>query len=174
MANKELVINRIFDARKDQVWKIWTDPEFIKLWWGPKDFTAPHIKNDFRIGGKYHFAMKDPKGKLYWSTGVYKDIRYLEKIVATDSFADEKGNVVPASYYEMPAELANELLITVTFDDQGDKTKMTLRHKDFPDGEMLDSCRNGWSESLDKFEAVLRNSIRTKKSKTTGPSEATF
>ncbi|WP_374076033.1 SRPBCC domain-containing protein [Bdellovibrio bacteriovorus] len=157
MANKTITLTRVFDAPKDVVWKTWTDPERMKIWWGPKNFTAPVIKNDLRIGGKYLNAMKDPDGKMYWSTGTYKDVRYLEKIVASDSFSDEKGNIVPASQYGMEG-MRDELEITVLFEDQGDKTKLTLVHKDFPEGEMYDMCVQGWNESLDKFEAALKAS----------------
>src|SRR4051812_30276601 len=48
-----IVIERIFDAPREKVWKAWTEPEHIKHWWGPKDFTAPHAKNDLHVGGKY-------------------------------------------------------------------------------------------------------------------------
>lgn len=154
MANQEVIITRIFDAPREQVWKTWTDPEQIKLWWGPKNYSAPTVKNDLRVGGKYLYAMLSPEGKTIWGTGTYKDVRYLEKIVATDSFADEKGNVVPASHYEMP-DMPDELLLTVTFEDQGTKTKVTLHHKDFPPN-VVEDCKTGWNESLDKFEAALR------------------
>lgn len=158
MEQKEVVITRIINARKDQVWKTWTDPELIKWWWGPKTYSAPFITSDFRIGGKYHFAMRDPEGQLIWSTGVYKDIRYLEKIVATDSFADDKGNIVSPTKYGMPPEMATELEFTVTFQDEGSKTKLTINHKYFPPGEIFDQCKIGWNESLDKFEATIHDS----------------
>lgn len=51
-----ITISRVFDAPREKVWKAWTDPELIKKWWGPKDFTAPRIEIDFRVGGKYLFV----------------------------------------------------------------------------------------------------------------------
>src|SRR5207249_10001297 len=68
------------------------DPERAKRWWGPEGFTAPFIKIDLRVGGKYLFCMRSPDGKDYWSTGVYREIVPLQRIVSTDSFADEKGD----------------------------------------------------------------------------------
>lgn len=61
-----------------------------------------------------------------WSTGVYREIVPRDRIVATDFFADEKGNVVPASYYGMSGEWTLEIFVTVTFKGQDDKTKLTL------------------------------------------------
>ena len=86
------------------VWKAWTDPERMKLWRGPKDFTAPVCKIDFRVGGAYYFCMRSPEGTDYWSTGVYREIIEKERIVCTDNFADGKGNVVSAGHYGMEGD----------------------------------------------------------------------
>jgi uncharacterized protein YndB with AHSA1/START domain len=56
--------------------------------------------------------MRSPEGHDYWSTGVYREIVPMERLVCTDSFADEKGNVVPASHYGMQGEFPPELLVT--------------------------------------------------------------
>jgi len=154
-----LVIERIFDAPRELVWKAWTDPEMAKRWWGPKGFTAPAVEIDFRVGGKCLFAMQSPDfndGRPIWSTGVYREIVPFERIVVTDSFADEKGNVVPATDYGMAGDFPLEMLVTVEFEDIGDgKTKMTLRHEGLPAGEMREGAGTGWNESFDKLaEAV--------------------
>lgn len=94
--------------------------------WGPKDFTAPVIKIDFRVGGKYLWCMRSPEGEDYWSTGVYREIVEQEKIVTTDSFSDAQGNVVPASHYGMSGDWPLELLVTVIFEENDGKTKITL------------------------------------------------
>ncbi len=75
-SDDKIIITRIFDAPRDLVWKAWTTPELVKEWWGPKDFTAPSIQMDFRVGGKYLFCMHGPKGtefdKDFWSAGRFK------------------------------------------------------------------------------------------------------
>ena len=119
---QDLVIERIFNAPRELVWKAWTDPEMLMRWWGPKQFTAPACKLDFRVGGTYLYCMRSPEGQDYWSTGVFREIVPLEKIVQTDSFADEQGNVVPATHYGMSEDFPLELLVTVTFDDLGGRT----------------------------------------------------
>jgi len=158
--NKEqLTITRTFDAPRDLVWKAWTVPEHIKRWWGPKDFTEPVIEIDFRVGGKYLFCMHGPKGaefdKDLWSTGVYREIVPLERIICTDSFADENGNVVPATYYGMNENIPLELLVTVTFQEHNGKTKMTLRHTGIPAGPDSEGANQGWNESFDKMAELL-------------------
>jgi uncharacterized protein YndB with AHSA1/START domain len=151
----ELVITRIFDAPREFVWKVWTEPKYVMRWWGPMGYTCPVAKIDLRVGGKYLSAMRSPDGKDFWSTGVYHEIVPRERIVATDNFADEKGNIVPASFYGMTGDWPKELLVTVTFEDQKGKTKFTLKHEGLPPGMMIDMTRAGWSGSFDKLAEVL-------------------
>jgi uncharacterized protein YndB with AHSA1/START domain len=151
----ELLITRVFDAPREQVWKAWTDPDEIRKWWGPEHFTAPSIESDLQVGGKYLYCMRSPDGQDFWSTGTYREIVPMEKIVATDSFADEQGNVVPASHYGM-SDFPLETVLTVTFEDENGKTKVTLRHIGIPAGEMGEQTEAGWNQSLDKLAATLR------------------
>ncbi len=79
----------------------------------------------------------------------------MEKIVATDHFADEQGNEVSPKDYGMPGEWPEEMIVTVTFEDAGPgKTKLTLLHTGHS-ADMADMATAGWNQSLDKFEAIL-------------------
>ncbi len=152
-----LAITRVFDAPRERVWQAWTDPEQMRRWWGPAKFTAPFAQIDLRVGGKYLFCMRAPDGKDYWSTGVYREIVAPERLVFTDSFADEHGNVVPAAHYGMSGDFPLEMLVTVTLEDLGGKTRMILTHTGLPAGEHAESAQAGWSESLDKLAASLKS-----------------
>ena len=155
-ATRELVITRVFDAPRELVWKAWTDPEHASRWWGPKGYTAPVCKIDFRVGGKYLFCMRSPDGKDFWSTGTYREIIHPEKIVMTDSFADSEGNVIHASEIGMPGEWPLELQVTITFEDLGDgKTKLTLHQAGLPD-QVREMTGTGWNESFDKLAESLK------------------
>lgn len=154
-----LTITRVFDAPLERVWQVWTDPVEIKKWWGPEGFSAPHIKNDFRVGGKAHYCMRGPKGsewdKDMWSMGIYKEIVPMKKIVVTDQFADAAGNPIDPKEFGMPGEWPEEMLVTITFEEAGPgKTKLTLVHEGHPK-EMVDMAKQGWNQSLDKFAAAL-------------------
>ncbi|CEL24527.1 SRPBCC domain-containing protein [Methanobacterium formicicum] len=150
-----LFIIRTFPASLEKVWEAWTDPETIKKWWGPRGYTAPVVKNDFRVGGSSLYSMRSPEGQDIWSTGVYKDIVPRERIVSTDSFADAEGNVVPASYYGMSGDWPLELMVTVIFQEEDGKTRLTLQHTGFPDNENKTLAEAGWNESLDKLAEYL-------------------
>ncbi len=156
---KDIVITRIFNAPRERVWQAWTDPAEIKKWWGPKDFTCPDGTIDLRVGGKYNYCMRGPAGsdfdKDMWSGGEYKEVIPMEKIVATDYFTDKDGNWVSPKDYGMPGEWPEKMEVTVTFEDAGEgKTKLTIVHKGHP-SEMADMAEQGWSQSLDKFDAIL-------------------
>lgn len=153
---QEVFITRLFDAPRELVWQAWTDPRHFKLWWGPKDYTCPFCEMDLRVGGKYLNCMRSPEGKDYWSTGVYREIIPMERLVFTDCFADEQGNVVPATYYGLGVDFPIEMLVIVTLEDQDGKTKLTLRHIDLPTGPDREGAQLGWSQSFDKLAESLK------------------
>ncbi len=160
-AERELAITRIFNAPRELVWKAWTEPERFMRWWGPKNFTTPYCKIDLRVGGTYLNCMRSPEGRDFWTTGVYREIVEPSLLVCTDSFADEKGNVVPASDYGMSGDWPKELLVTVTFEEQDGKTKFTLRHVGIPVGEMSELTEAGWNESFDKLAESLAKEVES-------------
>jgi uncharacterized protein YndB with AHSA1/START domain len=147
---------QIFDSPISKVWKAWTEPESVMKWWGPNNFTAPVVKIDLKEGGKYLNSMRSPDGEDIWSTGVYKEIVHMKKIVSTDSFADTEGNVVPASQYGMSGDWPLELEVTVMFEEVDGKTKLTLHHQGFPDRENRDLAEAGWKESFNKLATYLK------------------
>ena len=162
----EIVITREFDAPRERVWKAWTDPEMVKRWWGPEQFTAPSIKIDLRVGGKYIFAMRGPAGtewdKDMYSAGVYKEIVPNEKLVVTDYFSDENGNKLPPAHYGQDAAFPSEMKVTVLFEEiEKGKTRLSIVYPK-PETEaqfqaMLKSgMQEGWNSSLNKLAEALR------------------
>jgi uncharacterized protein YndB with AHSA1/START domain len=154
VTEEALVITREFDAPVELVWQAWSEPERFKQWWGPAEFTAPVAEIDFRVGGVWLASMRSRVGDDIWSTGTYREIDPMKRIVTTDSFADADGNVVPATHYGMGEDIPLEMLLTVTLEDLGGKTRMTIRHEGLPEG-MREPAGSGWSSSLDKLAASL-------------------
>lgn len=153
--HNDIVINRVFDLPIDKVWQAWTEADQFKKWWGPKNFICTSSKMEAKVGGKYLNCMKGPDGKEYWSTGVVKEFIPERKLVVTDSFSDEKGNIKTASEYGMQGDWPNELLITVYLEEADGATKLKLRHQGVPN-EVRDECMQSWNESLDKLEENLK------------------
>ena len=160
---KDLVVERIFDAPVERVWKAWTDPAEAVKWWGPRSFIAPDSTIDLRVGGKYVFSMQATGelakqfDKVIYSGGVYKEIVEGKKIVYMDSFTDKDGNLVSPEIYGMPADFPQNLEVTVEFEElDGGKTKMTVRHAGLPAGQLAADTEAGWNESFDKLAESLQ------------------
>lgn len=169
MADQQIIITRTFSAPVDKVWQAWTDPELIRQWWGPESFTAPSIKNDLRVGGKYVYAMHGPAGtewdKDMYSGGEYREIVPLEKLVVTDYFCDEQGNKISPADSELESpDFPDEQEVTILFENLGDEqTKLSIIYPR-PETEaqwqamVKSGMQEGWASSLNKLAAVLQAS----------------
>jgi uncharacterized protein YndB with AHSA1/START domain len=163
---KTLEFTRLFDAPQELVWRAWTEPEMLMKWWGPKNFTAPVCKVDLRVGGKYLFCMRgaarpNMPEQDFWSTGTYKEISPMDRIVCTDSFSDAEGNIISASKYGMSEDIPLESLVTITFDIvDPTKTKLTISYSFDSDKEydsmIATGINQGWNEQLDKLAEALK------------------
>lgn len=56
----EIVSSRIFDTKREKLYRAWSDPHHLKNWWGPKGFTNTFTEFDFRVGGRWRFIMHAP------------------------------------------------------------------------------------------------------------------
>ncbi len=110
----DFVISRVFDAPRELVWQAFTDPEHMKQWWGPKGSVIVASKMDFRVGGTYHGAMRDPAGNVMWAKFVYREIVAPERLVWEHSFSDENGGL---TRHPLSPTWPLKLLTTVTFDE---------------------------------------------------------
>jgi len=88
----ELVPTRVFDAPRELVWKVWTDPKHVARWWGPHGFTNPVCELDVRPGGAIRIHMRGPDGTVYPMTGVYLEVVEPERIVFTSAALGADGN----------------------------------------------------------------------------------
>ena len=143
MQHGALVITRIVHAPRALVFKAWTAPEHIARWWGPKGFTVFHCEMDVRVGGAYRCAMRSPQGTEYWKRGVYREIVEPERVAFTFAWERPDGS------------LEHELLTTVTFEEHGAKTRLTLRQGVFATSERRDEHEAGWSSTLERLAEYL-------------------
>ena len=155
MAGREIVITRVFDAPRELVWKAWTEPERLMRWWAPDGCSSPFCTVDLRPGGVFLYCMRMPDGRDIWGKGVYREIVEPERIVYIDAFADAQGNTVSPTYYGMSEDHPMETQVTVTFDEQGGRTRLVLRHsvpESFPERE---GTMQGWTQMLNKLAEEL-------------------
>lgn len=151
-----VVVERVFDAPRDLVWRAMTEAEHFKRWYGPQSMTTHTCEIDFRVGGRYLLGMSGGNGFEYWNAGVYREIVAPERFVATQLLADKDGNTVAASHYGMPEGAPSETLLSVVLEDLGDKrTKVTLTQAGWGDDAMAAGAGGGWSQAFDKLEIAL-------------------
>jgi uncharacterized protein YndB with AHSA1/START domain len=140
-ADHEVVITRIFDAPRELVFKAWTDPEMRARWFGPKGFTATVHENDARTGGAYHFHMRAPNYDNHWH-GTYREVVVPERLVFTWPKTPRHPEVT-------------DTIVTVTFEDVGRKTRLTLRHATFQTVAQRDDHNGGWNSTLDRLAEYI-------------------
>jgi uncharacterized protein YndB with AHSA1/START domain len=142
-AERVLVIERIFDAPRSLVFKAWTDPAHMVHWFGPRGFKSTVLKNDLRPGGEYRVHMLGPDGD-HWSQGVFSEIVPPKRLVMVGGWGDAQGN------FTRP-----QTTMTLTFEDHGGKTKLTLRQSVFESVTARDLHQGGWTSSLDRLAEYL-------------------
>jgi uncharacterized protein YndB with AHSA1/START domain len=147
-----IVITRVFNAPRDLVFKVWTMPEHIVQWWGPKGFTTKVSEMDFRPGGKWRFVMIGADGTEYPAKGIFREIVPLERIVTSDEFDEGFEKVINA-------DLPQGIVTTTEFEDFGDKTRITLQimHPTVRDRQKHEDMGviGGWNSSFDCLEEYL-------------------
>ena len=135
----------------------WLAVPHVRRWWGPRHFSAPACQIDLRVGGRYLFCMRAPDGQDTWTTGTYQEIVPPERLVYTDSFADQHGNVVPATHYGLGDDFPMEMVVTMTLEALGqERTRLTIRQAGHPEGAMRELASAGLNEALDKLAEALR------------------
>src|ERR1051325_8099968 len=153
---ERMVVTRVFDAPLELVWKAWTDPKYVMQWWGPKGFTTPVCKMDFRVGGKFLYCMRTPDGQEFWNGGEYHEIVPQEKIVYSMYFADSKGNKVEPAEYGIEHEAIEGAHDVVIFEDFGNgQTKLTLIGNEPMEDAKNSGQLEGWNQILEKVAAVI-------------------
>lgn len=135
----ELTVSRLIDAPRALVFKAWTQPEHVARWWGPQGYTTIGCNMDIRPGGEFRFGMRSPDGTDYWKRGAYREVVAPEQIVFTFAWEDAQG------------QPGHQTIITVTFEEHGDKTLLTLRQAMFDTAATRDGHRVGWTSCLERF-----------------------
>ena len=91
MTTRSLTLTRFVDAAPALVFEVWTRPEHLRHWFGPRGFTTPHAEVDLRVGGRYRYVMRDPMGNDYPCGGEYHEIVPDKKLVFTNNAYDRDG-----------------------------------------------------------------------------------
>ncbi len=148
---QELVLTRLFQAPRALVFRIWTDPGYVAQWWGIEGADNPVCELDVRPGGDWRIEMRTAGGKVYPNRGTYLEVIPDTRLVYSDvpdpGIAEWGGDVPPPRVH------------TVTFEDEGDRTRVTLRVRL---GSPADKARmlefgmdRGLAQGLDRLARLL-------------------
>ena len=154
----QIEVSRVFNAPVELVWKVWTDPELVKRWWGPKHFTSPVAIIDFREGGKSLVSMKAPEemgGEEFYSIWQYVKIIPMQSIEFIQSLSDNDGNKTDPVKLGMPPDFPPDIKTVVTFKEiANNKTEMTvIEYADF--GTISNFAQIGLEQSIEKMDAIF-------------------
>lgn len=143
-AADELVITRVFDAPRELVFEAFTDPKHGLHWMGPRDYPIVKMEGELKPGGKWRSCLRaKDSGEELWNGGVYREVVAPERLVYTFAWDEESGNT------------PTETLVTLTFEDENGKTKMTFRQAPFASTESRDGHNEGWNSSFDRLDDYL-------------------
>jgi uncharacterized protein YndB with AHSA1/START domain len=148
VADNELLIVRTFDAPPSVVFALWSSAEHMKRWMGPKNFTCPEARIDFRVGGTYRAMIKSAEHGENWFGGVYREIVQNERLVFTFTWENEGPSA------------GLETLVTITFEERDGKTVQTFHQAPFRNVERRNSHVGGWNEAFDKQAVYARDVAR--------------
>lgn len=158
-AKQEFVISRLLDSPREHVFSVWTAPDHLARWFGPKGATLRTAKMDLRPGGTFHFCM-DVNGQVIWCRWVFREITAPEKIIFVNSFSDESGGL---TRHPTNPSLPSELLATIEFSEEDNRTRITLRWAPFhATPEEIRAFREEFdviarsNELLDKLDTYLQ------------------
>jgi uncharacterized protein YndB with AHSA1/START domain len=142
--DREIHIERVFDAPRDRVFAAYTDPELIPHWWGPRDTTTVVDEMDVRTGGSWRFISHDSDGSETAFRGTYREVVAPERIVQTFEWEGMPGHVS---------------VDTATFEDLGDRTKVTttsiFHTTEERDGMLGSGMERGMNETYARLDELL-------------------
>ena len=163
--------SRTFDAPLSLVWQAWSEPERLRLWWGPAGCTIKLKKMDFAEGGEFHYAMTWPGAPDMWGKFVYARIVPQQRIEFVNSFSDESGNITRAPFAGLenwPLQVHNTVTFAEIRDEKGIKTTIDLRggpinalaveRAQF--AGFFDSMNQGFGGTFDQLAAYLTASAK--------------
>lgn len=149
-SDREILITRVFDAPPAKVFRAWTEPQYVRRWWGRADAPLVVCDIDLRPGGDWRYVTRSAEGvELGWH-GTYLDVAVPNRLVSTEVFE---------GYPDVQSE--NTLTLTA----EGDTTVMTVRvlhaSKANRDGHVDSGMEGGLQRSLDEIDEILASMPNT-------------
>ncbi|WP_205748983.1 SRPBCC domain-containing protein [Emticicia sp. CRIBPO] len=153
--DREILISYVFDVRRDILFKAWTDPEHLRKWYAPHGCTIEFPEIDLREGGRFRSCIKNPAFKDCWCKGEYLEIKAPERLVYTLTATDEHGNEAEPKALGMHPEWPKITIVTVTFEENADKTLLTLHQTASESLAKETGAHPSWIQMFERLSAEL-------------------
>lgn len=134
---------RVFDAPPERVFEVLTEPTELAKWWGPHGFTTPEIHLDLRVGGSYRFTMQPPDGEAFHLSGDFLEVHPPDRLSFTFR-------------WDEPDPDDRETVVVLSLGSVGGATTVSLSQGEFATQGRLELHRQGWADSFEKLDLVLR------------------
>jgi uncharacterized protein YndB with AHSA1/START domain len=143
---RTLHIERVLPAPALTVFEMHAEPGLLAQWWGPKGFSAPDIELELRVGGRYRITMQPPEGDAFFLSGEFRAV--------------EPGTRLAYTFrWEPPDADDQETLVEFSLQDLGGTTRVTVAQGPFATEERRALHVQGWTESLDRLEALMARRV---------------
>lgn len=144
VGEREIHVEREFDAPRERVFAVYTDPELVPQWWGPRGTTTIVDEMDPTTGGKWRFTARNPDGSETGFRGVFREITPPERLVQTFEWEGMPGHVS---------------VDTAVFEDLGDRTRVVTTSvfhlSEEREGMIESGMERGMNETYDRLEELL-------------------
>jgi uncharacterized protein YndB with AHSA1/START domain len=149
-AGREVLITRVFDAPREEVFKAWTDPDQVAAWFGPDGFDTPRekVRIDLRVGGRYELTMVMRDGGAQYPIG-YDIVELVEPELLV-----LRSDPMPEAGMHEPT------VVRIELHDHGEKTRMTLTDGPLP-AAGRDHAERGWQAAIDKLAERVSGPARS-------------
>jgi uncharacterized protein YndB with AHSA1/START domain len=152
LSDKEIKIERVFDAPMELVFKAYTDPDLVPRWWGLKHTTTIVDKMDVRPGGLWRYVERSPDGSEDAFRGEYREVVPPNRLVYTFEWEGMPGHVS---------------VDAITFEEQDGQTKMTaitsFASVEDRDGMLQTGMEAGANEGYDQLDGLLGELMKTQR-----------
>lgn len=139
----EIVFTEYFDARRTLVFAQWTQSHFVRGWFAPEQFTVTECLFDARPGAPWRVTFESETGEQHTESGQFLDVHPPDRLAFTLIQQDGRGRQGPPT------------MVTVSFAEDGGRTRMDFRQTGYRDPSIRDANRDGWSECFQKLAAHL-------------------
>ena len=154
-ADREVLINRLFTAPRELVYRAWTEREHLLRWYAPDGCRIEFRSLDLRVGGKFHSCIHTPDGKQCWCIGEYLEVDPPQRLVFTMRTADEQGNAVTSADAGKESDWPEVTTVTVTLEDVAGDTRLTLQQTVSETLAKRTGAYPSWLNMLDHLAADL-------------------